>query len=524
MRKRTRPVRQFEGIVISSGKSKNPRPIRAALRRTGLTGWKIKSLGPGAPFFLAMPPAKVNIATGAAWHLTYQLRNDREVSHAEPAFETAGLDAAFEGARSRSTRSGVGTATDLPGSAPHDWAIQACNIREAWRNSPNPQGAGVLVGHPDTGYAAHDQLDPSALLIQKGYNFFEDSTDPRDPLSGNFPGHGTSTGSVLISADDKDVIGVAPQAKLIPLRVNDSVIYFSWRRLCSALYWAVDKKFHILSMSLGGLFGGSGALEQAIQHASKNGILLFAAAGNHVSSVVYPARMPDVIAVAASNANSHPWSGSSNGPEVDITAPGESIWRAHATAQSKSIVDRSSGTSYATAHVAGICALWIAHHGGWAALSKRFGAENLGNLFKETLQRTSTKPAGWDTKNYGPGIVEASKLLSIKLPAKAPVRAMRAASRFQSLGPWERIEALFPDSSSDMVRSVVLSHFRSGETRSTYFIAPVLDELHFHIATDPELRSSIATRLKSKPKKSTTRSASTRLSSVSPELRRKLAY
>ncbi len=65
----------------------------------------------------------------------------------------------------------------------------------------------------------------------------------------------------------------------------------------------------------------SGAIKFAIQRAVDDGMIIIAAAGNYVPWVVFPARLPSVIAVAACNINQLPWEHSSYGKEVTVTAP-----------------------------------------------------------------------------------------------------------------------------------------------------------------------------------------------------------
>ena len=73
------------------------------------------------------------------------------------------------------------------------------------------------------------------LDLAAGFDFVDDDADPTDPLGPGNPGHGTSTASVIVSDFDaagvKGVSGVAPLATLIPLRVSNSVVHFSWTRL-----------------------------------------------------------------------------------------------------------------------------------------------------------------------------------------------------------------------------------------------------------------------------------------------------
>jgi thermitase len=330
-----------------------------------------------------------------------------------------------------------------------------CGVRDAWATPGTPQGQDVLIAHPDTGYTRHPQIR-AAWRLDLGYDFVEDAADARDPLNGQSGGHGTATASVIASAVDEELAGIAPRAKIVPLRVNDNVIHFSWRRLAAALYRAADKRTHIASMSLGGPWGGSGALAEAVRRASERGVIQIAAAGNHAPYVVYPACLPEVIAVAACNARGAPWQYSARGPEVAITAPGESVWRAKASAGGKYRVERSSGTSYAAASVAALCALWLARHGGFDALAARYGsAAAVGGVFKEALQRSAWVPGGWERDSMGAGIARADRLLDYTLPATAPARGMRTSGARAALVP--------------------------------QIAEPLRDELHFHFATAPGL-------------------------------------
>lgn len=514
--------RRFEGFVVSTGTKADLGRARRALARAGLK-WKLRPLGPGAADLFAAPPWATHIGVAAAWELTYRLRADRDLARAEPAFETVGVDA--EPLRPRPKRAPRGALLGerhLAASRPHDWAAVMCKVRRAWQLAGAPPGRGVRIAHPDTGYTGHPELDAHALRPDLGYDFLDNDPDPVDPLGGLSPGHGTATGSVIVSADDANVVGFAPQAALVPLRVSDSVVHFSWRRLCEALYWAVARDCHVASMSLGGPWGGFGALHAAVRYAAERGLILVSAAGNHWPSVVYPACYPEVIAVGACNAARRTWSGSSRGVEVDISAPGESVWRAYARRDGAYSVERSSGTSYATAHVAASCALWLAHRGGWAALRNRYGAAGVAGLCREALQASAQVPAGWDAQNDGPGILDAGALLALRTPARAPARGAGAASRAAAPDAWTRIASFFPQADAAAVQGALLAAFAPRTRKAARRIEPLLDELVFHVATDPKLRAALAARL---PGARGTRAAGRRprFSGASATLRRQLA-
>ena len=106
-------------------------------------------------------------------------------------------------------------------------------------------------------------------------------------------------------------------------------------------------------MSFG--FKNNKALEKAIKAVYKRGIVLVAASGNSGGSnnVMYPARYPEVIAVAASNSSDKVAWFSSGGPQVDVIAPGAGILSTYKNGAYKTM----SGTSMACPHVTAACAI-----------------------------------------------------------------------------------------------------------------------------------------------------------------------
>ena len=112
-----------------------------------------------------------------------------------------------------------------------------------------------------------------------------------DRTLGNFPGHGTHTASIIASGNSPDgkPWGVAPGAKILPLRVSSSVIHLSFQNVCDAFVEAMERGAHIISMSLGGPLG-SQLLNSLVRQALDRGIIIVSAAGNYAPAVVFPAR------------------------------------------------------------------------------------------------------------------------------------------------------------------------------------------------------------------------------------------
>jgi hypothetical protein len=299
-----------------------------------------------------------------AFEWSYALAKQRHIALVEPSFVflSPDLNALSEPGSPR--RMSAAGERHLPQSENPYWCHDAMNLGDAWLLS---KGNGINIGHPDTGFASHPEARTSAeggtVRMDLGWDFKDNDNlahpeFEEDNLLPGGPNHGTATASVIVSpANDPSnekgfVVGAAPEAQLLPLRVANSVVHFSLSRVRQAIRYATERGCQVISMSLGGPFPST-HLKREIRRANENGVILVAAAGNHVPgrAVVFPARYKGVIAVAASNAADQPWEGSSRGDRVDITAPGESVWRAlwarkegQQKLEAKS--ERSSGTSY----------------------------------------------------------------------------------------------------------------------------------------------------------------------------------
>jgi hypothetical protein len=376
----------------------------------------------------------------------------------------------------------------LPGTENAAWARQNMRVPEAWTRSP-ARGAGVSVAQPDTGFTQDPELKPG-LDLNRQRDLLDNDNDATDPLTKRWwwrdnPGHGTRTASVVMSREAGSVTGTAPAADLVPLRTIHSVVLVYDGDVARAVEYARQQGCHVITMSLGGV-GFSGALRAAIDAAIDDGLLVLAAAGNQVGFVVSPANYDEVVAVAATNIQDKPWVGSSHGPKVDVSAPGESVHAAHAKKGPNGPeywVDRSFGTSYAVAQTAGVAALWLAHHGR-DNLIAQYGKANLQAVFADLVRTTARRPAGWDSSEYGAGIVNADALLAQALPAIVPP----LASASGSLTAAERLAPYMPDQSSDTAAAALDALLPGPDLDRDLYAG----ELAYHLSQDPHVRAAFS--------------------------------
>lgn len=157
-----------------------------------------------------------------------------------------------------------------------------------------------------------------------------------------------------------------------------------------------------------------------------------------VGGPAYPGTDPNTICCAACDYLGDLLHDGFYGPQVDITAPGAWTYCARSELNAQGGVDhfvnRSSGTSFATALTAGACALWQAHHGR-AQLIARFGKPLMTHAFRWALkisaatQTASGAQAPWDSRRRGFGMLDAAALLQAPLlaDANALIEALRGA-------------------------------------------------------------------------------------------------
>jgi len=194
-----------------------------------------------------------------------------------------------------------------------------------------------------------------------GYDFINEDPDPQDDH-----GHGTHCSGTIAAEGNNalDITGVCWNAKIMAIKFLGSDGRGTGDKAVEAIYYAVQNNADVLSNSWGSGFP-SGAIEEAINYAYSQGVLVVAAAGNDNSNwPFYPAYYENAIAVAATDSNDDKASFSNYGNWVDIAAPGVDVLSLRADSTSlgttyDSFTTILSGTSMACPHIAGACTLLI---------------------------------------------------------------------------------------------------------------------------------------------------------------------
>ena len=162
-------------------------------------------------------------------------------------------------------------------------------------------GNGIKIGVIDTGInLSHpdffNQDETSRFL--KGYDFVDNDTIPQDTN-----GHGTQVTGII--AADGQLKGIAPMAEIFSYRVSSDGESVPSDLIIKAINQAVEDKVDIINISLG-VNMTHNKIDNAVNHAINQGIVVVAAAGNSgpdKSTIGSPARNPNAITVGATYNN-----------------------------------------------------------------------------------------------------------------------------------------------------------------------------------------------------------------------------
>lgn len=219
------------------------------------------------------------------------------------------------------------------------WGVSDVRAPDVWDANHNmlldggaPAGRGVTVAvidngadftHPDVG-SAYDR-DLSACFLSPGCS-------PQDDITGDYQGHGVAGASVIAAPiNGVGVVGVAPRAMIVSYRAGDSAAgTLSDSAILAAIDRAIEDRVDVINMSFGGPSASPGE-RWMLAEAYTQGIVLVASSGNgddHSGSkppVGFPAKLPTVIAVGATDEAHRLSDFSSFGNGQELVAPGVGI-------------------------------------------------------------------------------------------------------------------------------------------------------------------------------------------------------
>ncbi|WP_160146933.1 S8 family serine peptidase [Thermomonospora echinospora] len=297
------------------------------------------------------------------------------------------------------------------------WGQQAMHLH---RLPPTFRGGGVKVAIIDSGAAAdhpdlRGELNDGVDLVDRRERGWTVDTVHR----------GSYSAGVITAADNGcGVVGIAVESLVHACKIFPNGRYSD---LIEALDHCIEAEIDVVALGLGGS-RPSPLVAAKIDQARHAGVACVVGAGDDGGPVAFPGNLPTVLTVAALGRTgtfppdtSHaaevfgPQTGEGyfsprftcHGSEVDVCAPGVAVLTV-APPDDYTVRD---GTSLAAAHVTGLAALALAHHGDFRnGLGRQRGAARVDHLF-QLIKSTCTPLDLGDPHRTGAGLPDALRLL-----------------------------------------------------------------------------------------------------------------
>lgn len=316
------------------------------------------------------------------------------------------------------------------------WGIDTEGVEATAAHASDVTGDGIVVAVIDTGVDYnHPDLDDvmwnapdGGCLVDgttiacpsHGYDFVSSDSSgdgdgqDNDPL--DYHVHGTHVAGTIAAEDNSEgVIGVAPGAEIMAIRVLSATGFGTTADIASGIDFATDNGADVINMSIGAS-SYDATLEESVIHAWESGVVVVSAAGNEsIQEISYPAGFEHSISVAAiqeTTEQNNPDENMdtrqayfSNYGTIDVAAPG---MRVNSTVCDCNGYDGTysgntfNGTSMASPHVAGVAALILSQH-------PTFSPDQVKHVLESTA--TDLGETGRD-QIYGSGLVNATEAIN----------------------------------------------------------------------------------------------------------------
>jgi len=215
-----------------------------------------------------------------------------------------------------------------------DWYIDFDNIRDIYTDLAI-RGENVNIAILDSGISFCN-----GKRVSGGINILEPEAGFEDDN-----GHGTSMANIIAS--------IAPNANFYSVKVLNSNGEGYYSDVIAGINWAINNDIDIICMSFGA-FDYSYFLEEAVNNAFNDGIVMIAASGNDASEEMhYPAAYNQVISVGACDENGNTLNFTNGKELVDVYAPGINV----ISENHRSVKLSNKGTSVSAAQVTAVAAL-----------------------------------------------------------------------------------------------------------------------------------------------------------------------
>ena len=294
-----------------------------------------------------------------------------------------------------------------------EWALTALKAERAWKFS---KGAGVTVAVIGTGIdATHPDLRGRVV---RGKDFAGGSGGFGTRDTGHTAEQSTHAAGIIAGTGRNyrgdGVYGLAPEAKVMPLGV-----YRDGKPVADAtakaIRHAVGSGARVIDLTVS-FKRPTAALRSAGKYAAARDTVIVAGAGDNGKDgnrATYPAALPGVVAVVATDKKGAVWTSSHHGGKTLLAAPGVGI------------LTTSGDNDYWTGDGTGFAAPWVA--AGAALLRSEHPRWNANQIVQKLIDTAHRKGSAGHDPRYGYGVIAPAKALADRAapPASADPSAPR---------------------------------------------------------------------------------------------------
>jgi subtilisin len=205
--------------------------------------------------------------------------------------------------------------------------------------------SGIELGHPMVG-----EVQQSVSVAIEGEEVIIEDED----TEGDLCGHGTACAGVIRS--------LAPECELVSVRVLGAGYTGSGAVLLEGLKWAIEQGYDVINMSLSTTKQKFASLLHELADTAYFQRTMLVASAHNMPIESYPWRFSSVISVGSHEQHDPQVFYANPSPPVEFFARGLNLDIAWLGGQTI----RATGNSFATPHIAAVCALILAKHPGLA--------------------------------------------------------------------------------------------------------------------------------------------------------------
>ncbi len=296
-----------------------------------------------------------------------------------------------------------------------EWALTALKAERAWKIS---KGAGVTVAVIGTGVdAAHPDLRGR---IVRGKDFAGGAGGFGNRDDGRAAEQSTHAAGIIVGTGRNyrgdGMSGLAPEARVMPLGVyRDGKPQAD--ATAKAIRYAASHGVRIIDVAAS-FKRPNPAIRSAVKYAIAQDAVVVAGAGDNGKDgnrPTYPASLPGVVAVVATDKKGAVWTSSHRGGKLTLAAPGVAIL----TTARNNDYWTGDGTGYAAPWVAAGAALLRSEHPRW----------NSRQVVQKLIDTADRKGAAGHDPRYGFGQIAPAKALADRAAPPASSDLSAAADR-----------------------------------------------------------------------------------------------